>query len=96
MDNASKALLMAGGILITIAVIGVATYLFASARGAIGETARAMKVEEVLNFNRFYTSYPTNIRGIDAENIRNKIVDNNSRVDRLRQYRRTRNWRNTA
>jgi hypothetical protein len=86
MDNASKALLMAGGILISIAVIGIASFLFASARGVIGESAKAIEIEEVLNFNRFYTSYPSNIRGIDAVNIQNKVIDNNSREDRLRIY----------
>jgi hypothetical protein len=86
MDNASKALLMAGGILISIAIIGIATYLFASARGAIGETAKAIEIEEVLNFNRFYSSYSSNIRGIDAVNIKNKVIDNNSREDRFRLY----------
>jgi hypothetical protein len=83
MDNASRALLIAGGILISIAVIGLATYLFASARGVIGESAKRLEIEQVLSFNRFYTGYPSTIRGIDAVNIKNKVVDNNNNQDRL-------------
>ena len=68
MDNASKAILMAGGVLIAIALISVAVYAFNSS--------------QIQSFNRFYQEYRTSsgtsvsiIKCIDAVNILNRAVD---------------------
>lgn len=84
MDNASKALIMAGGILITVLVIGVAMYVLASARGVASDSNKEMQASAAESFNRYYESFSSDIRGIDALNIYNKAKDDNSRYTSVR------------
>lgn len=84
MDNASKALIMAGGILITVLVIGVAMYVLASARGVAHTANEEMQASAAESFNRYYESFGENIKGIDALNIYNKALDDNTRYTSVR------------
>ncbi len=86
MDNASKALVIAGGILIAVALISLALYMFASARGLVDTSNTILEQSQIESFNRFYFSYAPNgfgkespITGLDAYNIYRKVTnDNNS------------------
>lgn len=84
MDNASKALIMAGGILITVLVIGVAMYVLASARGVASNSNKEMQASAAESFNRYYESFDSNIKGIDALNIYHKVQDDNNRYTSIR------------
>lgn len=81
MDNASKALIMAGGILIAIMIIGVSLFILSNARGMASESNKQMEQNAADSFNRFYTSYDSRIYGIDAYNIIKKAKDDNWRAD---------------
>lgn len=87
MENASKALIIAGGILIAIALISLALYLFASARGLVDASNTVLEQSQIESFNRFYLSYAPafgtyyEISGLDANNVIRKVEnDNNSEV----------------
>ena len=57
MENASKALLMAGGVLIGLLIISLAVYLFVDF-GSMSANVYAQKDEQrIVNFNSKYTSY---------------------------------------
>ena len=75
MDNVSKALIMAGGILLAILIISVALYLFASARGFASAMNKNAEVSAVESFNRYYQSFDSKITGIDVVNICNKVLN---------------------
>lgn len=83
MDNASKAIIMAGGILIAVAIISVAIYMFTNAQDVAKASDEILERSQIESFNRFYyayapldnTSYP--ITGLDAYNIYNKVINNN-------------------
>ena len=81
MDNASKALLMAGGVMIAMAIIGLAVAAFSHATGFARENENAMSTSQIESFNRFYTAYltsysgPNEVRCIDAINILNRAVE---------------------
>ena len=81
MENASKALLMAGGVMIAMAIIGIAVAAFSHATGFAKENENAMSTSQIESFNRFYTAYltshagPNKVRCIDAINILNRAVE---------------------
>ena len=85
MENASKALIIAGGILIAIALISLALYLFANARGLVDISNTALEKSQIESFNRFYFSYAPSFNSsyslsvLDAYNVIRKAQnDNNS------------------
>ena len=83
MDNASKAIIMAGGILIAVAVIGVALYMFSNARELANASDEILEQSQIESFNRFYYAYAPlmgttyTITGLDACNIYNRALNNN-------------------
>ena len=83
MDNASKALIMAGGILIAVLVISVSIYVITTARGVAKISNEKLEANAVQSFNRFYVAYGNGsgdeITPIDAINIYRKAVDDKER-----------------
>ena len=81
MDNAAKALLMVGGVLLSMAVIGLAIATYSNAQNLASASEESMSTSQIESFNRFYTAYrttytgPTSIRCIDAVNILNRAVE---------------------
>ena len=80
MENASKALVMAGGILIAIMVI--ATLIYASSIWGI-IPQKQQELDEVKNqtaFNQQYESYDRDsLYGTDLVSVLNKAIDNNEK-----------------
>ena len=57
MENASKALIIAGAILLSILIIAIGIYIFNSAQGTIDSSLESMSSQEVDAFNSQFTSY---------------------------------------
>lgn len=57
MENASKALIIAGAILLSILIIGVGIFIFTSAQGTIDSSLQSMTTQEINSFNSQFTSY---------------------------------------
>ena len=57
MENASKALIMAGAILISLLVISLGVFLFTRSRGAVKENAKQLTVEEMEVFNKQFMEF---------------------------------------
>ena len=83
MENASKALLIAGAVLVVILIIGVGMLIYTSATGAIQEGVKRMSVQEQNMFNQQFEQYVgsringSNVRAL-LQNIRNS---NNQNAD---------------
>ena len=80
MENASKALLIAGGVLLAILVIS----LFVVMRGNLQQYFKAQDdvstQEEIVAFNLEYTNYNrNNVRGNELLSLINKVIDYNER-----------------
>lgn len=82
MDNASKAIMMAGGVLIAIALISVAVFTYNSAKGFARSSEEVLSASQIQSFNRFYLEYrngsgtnSSTIKCIDAINILNRALD---------------------
>ena len=85
MDNAAKALLIAGGILIGMLIISVSMYLLTSFRDFYYQNTTVLNSYQINAFNTDFTKYgPQNgveISGADAYNIMSKVSEVNSTHD---------------
>ena len=75
MENASKALIIVGSILITLMVIAVGVYIFRVGRNAAGTTAEASMSDEVSDFNAKFSIYST------SEDENYKIYNETTRME---------------
>ena len=57
MDNASKALIMAGAILISVAIVGIGIYIFSVANGITNDAVNSMESTQVQMFNNQFYRY---------------------------------------
>ncbi len=80
MENASKALLIAGGILISIIVISVFILGMRGIADFQDSRQNAEVEQQTIEFNNLYESFNrSNIRGNDIISLMNRIVDYNKR-----------------
>ena len=76
MENASKALIIAGAILLSILLISLGIMIFSNASGVID--SNAMDEVAVNTFNQKFTQYEgTNVRGSNVNALIKSIVQNN-------------------
>lgn len=79
MENASKALLMAGGILIALLVIGALVLLFSNLQDYQIKTNASEVQAEIANFNNQFEPYnKNNLTLMELKSLYNKILSNNS------------------
>ncbi len=85
MENASKALLIAGEMLIAVMILSLAAYLYASFSQQARETARINAEQQIIQFNTQFTKYDSyrdednnsTITIYDVRNIINTARNNN-------------------
>ena len=81
MENASRALIMAGGVFIAIAIISVALYAYTHAKGFASANENLLSTSQIQSFNRFYTAHGNTtgtfkqIKCIEAINVLNRAVE---------------------
>lgn len=63
MDNASKALIMAGAILIAVAIVGIGIYIFSSANSMTDDALNQIDALTVTSINSQLQQYEGKIRG---------------------------------
>lgn len=81
MENATKALIMAGGILIAILIIGSFMLFFGDLNKYEQTKSDAVVQEQVVKFNNSYTSYDrSNLTLNEIKSLYNKIQSNNERA----------------
>ena len=80
MENASKALIIAGGILFALLIIGMAVTMWITLGDFNSTQDEAKSQEQLAAFNKQFESYQRQImRGADLASIINKINDNNNK-----------------
>jgi flagellar basal body-associated protein FliL len=78
MENASKALLIAGAILVVILIIAVGMMVYNSAKGTVDEGVAQMGSQELQMYNNQYTTYAgNNVNGSNVKALLEKIQLNN-------------------
>lgn len=82
MGNASKALLMAGGVLIAILILTLIVYVYLSMSSFRNTQNMKRTMEEVAKFNREYEAYnKTRLYGTEIITVIKKAIDYNQRLD---------------
>ena len=82
MENASKALLMAGGILIALLILTLIVYLTTSTSRVANYQDERREAEQLSEFNRSYEVYnKTRMYGTDIMTVVNKAIDYNNNLD---------------
>ncbi len=80
MENASKALIMAGGILISLIVIGALLLMYDSLTSYQKVGQQNTEEAQVVEFNNQYETFNrNNVRGSDLYSLLNRVVDYNRR-----------------
>lgn len=78
MENASKALLIAGAILIAILLISVGIMVLQSANGIVDEAGSNMKAQEIEAFNKQFDSYIGDQKGSSVRTLMGKVKSSNA------------------
>lgn len=88
MENASKALIMAGGVLIGVLVISLAVYLFVSFGQTSAEINDENSQKQLTQFNSKFTSYEgkKNLTIYDAITVAGYANENNEYYDNDSNY----------
>lgn len=76
MENASKALIIAGAILLSILLISLGIFVFTQAQDTLGSIN--LDEQEVLAFNNKFLAYEGNIRGSQLKQLFNLVDSNNA------------------
>ena len=71
MENASKALIIAGAILLSILIIALGVFVFNQAKSAVGNTG--LSDQEVAAFNSKFDSYEGNQKGSSVKALINTV-----------------------
>lgn len=81
MENASKALLIAGGMLMVMLVIGLVLYVRQNYSDYFASQEKFADIENITQFNKQFTSYERNdVKGNELISLINKIIDYNERL----------------
>lgn len=80
MENASKALIIAGAILLSILIIGLGMMVFNNAKNTL--TSANLAAEQIDAFNSKFESYDgTNKRGTDVRTLCDTVKSNNATTE---------------
>ena len=86
MENASKAIIMAGSILIAVIIISLLVMFFQNLRG-LAQTEKTLTIaEQAEEYNKPYEAYNRNIYGSEILSIANKIEDYNKKQAEIEDY----------
>ena len=89
MENVSKSLMMAGGLLISLMVISLIVVLWGQLSGYFTEDSKATVVEQDTKFNAQFENYnKKSIGGYDLISVMNKIIDYNRTAADIKNYDR--------
>lgn len=80
MENASKALIIAGGMLIAMLIVGLLVWGFGRIRESQQEQSNQESIQEVTDFNKRFEAYnKTTVRGYQMISLANLVYDTNYR-----------------
>lgn len=78
MENASKALIIAGAILLSILIIAIGMYVYNSAQSTINDSLTSMSDSEKNAFNSKFTGYATKQTGSQVKSLIGDLITNSN------------------
>ena len=83
MENASKALIMAGGVLLTIMIVSLLMFSWRSYTNYRAEQDRLEMIEDTKKFNEQFANYDRDdVSGYELLSLVNKVIDYNQRLSK--------------
>lgn len=80
MDNASKALIIAGAILLAVAIIGIGIYIYSAANSTIKDSMDSMDATSAFAFNQRFSVYMNKaISGTQVKQFLDEVINNNTK-----------------
>ena len=76
MENASKALLIAGAILLCILIIAIGMFIYNSASSTITDSLTSLSTQEVEAFNNQFSSYEGTQTGSNLKALMGRLIAN--------------------
>ena len=76
MENASKALIIAGAILLSILIIAIGMYIYNSSQNSISEAGSQIDAQERQNFNQQWDMYEGKQSGSNVRALISKLASN--------------------
>ena len=76
MENASKALIIAGAILLSILIIAIGMYIYTSSQSTISDSMAQMSTQEIEAFNSQFTTYSGKQTGAQLKSLMGKLISN--------------------
>ena len=76
MENASKALIIAGAILISILIIAIGMYIYSSSTESINSGIANMSSQEIEAFNANWTTFEGTQSGTQVKSLINRLMSN--------------------
>ena len=80
MENASRALIIAGGLLLTLLIIGTSVFLYSKIRRSQDAQITEKERQQIVEFNERFEAYNrTTVRGFQMISLSNLVYDTNAR-----------------
>ena len=76
MENASKALIIAGAILLSILIIAIGMYIYSSAQAQVNNSITNMSTSEIEGFNSTFTTYEGVQTGSQVKALLQRLIAN--------------------
>ena len=76
MENASKALLIAGAILLAILIIAIGMFIYNSAQSTVNDSITTMSTQEIDAFNNQFVSYEGTQTGSNVKALIGRLIAN--------------------
>ena len=76
MENASKALLIAGAILIAILLIAIAMYVYSTSQGNVNQAMASLDVQQIQSLNQAWLNYEGKQTGSQIKALINRLASN--------------------
>ena len=86
MENASKALIMAGSVLVSLIIISLLVGFFHQMQNLQQTELSTEQVQQAAEFNKPYTAYERDVYGSELLSIANKVKDYNKRQAEIEDY----------
>jgi len=80
MENASKAIIMAGGILIGVIILSVLVLVFKPIGGIYEGQGVSLSVEQLEKYNRQFNTFDKSLYGSELLSLKNLLEDYNYRI----------------
>lgn len=76
MENASKALLIAGAILLAILIIAIGMFIYNSAQATVNDSMTSLSTQEIDAFNNQFVSYEQKQTGSNVKALIGRLIAN--------------------